>query len=155
VTVSEERDEMYSERASERRERRKRCWTDDDMTHLNHVLIYMRTLSVSASFLDTDSLDLSLTGLEVSLKSLMDPKKTPQLNRNSRFFDAPLNSVRDFASRTFKSLAPHIFSILAFCFLVPVIIAISIFSGYLVWRNVAVGWESPLYLQYGYVNPIV
>ncbi|KAF5374739.1 hypothetical protein D9758_000421 [Tetrapyrgos nigripes] len=108
----------------------------------------MRTLSVSASFLDTDALNLSLTGLEVSLKSLMDPEKMPE-QKNPRFYDAPLNSLRDFASRSFQAIAAHLISIIAFCILIPVIISISIFAGYLVWKNVAVGWESPLYLQYG------
>ncbi|KAH7885915.1 hypothetical protein F5I97DRAFT_1876383 [Phlebopus sp. FC_14] len=39
---------------------------------------------------------------------------------------------------------------LAVCLaLVPVVVILSVFSGWYVWRNVAVGWEANLYLQYG------
>ncbi|THV05985.1 hypothetical protein K435DRAFT_646222 [Dendrothele bispora CBS 962.96] len=80
----------------------------------------------------------------------MDPSNPPpEQKQNARFYDAPLNSLRDFVSRSFASLAPHLLPLVFFCLLIPVIINTSLFAGYIVWRNVAVGWEAPLYLQYG------
>ncbi|KAJ8594846.1 hypothetical protein M405DRAFT_711184, partial [Rhizopogon salebrosus TDB-379] len=53
------------------------------------------------------------------------------------------------ALRLFRPLAPHLVPVFVCLALIPVIIFLSLFSGWYVWKNVAVRWESPLYLQYG------
>jgi hypothetical protein len=54
--------------------------------------------------------------------------------------------------RLIKPLAPHLIPLVVFALAIPVVIALSLSAGWFVWRSIAVGWESPLYLQYGYVQ---
>ncbi|KAG2369475.1 putative adipose-regulatory protein-domain-containing protein [Suillus spraguei] len=49
----------------------------------------------------------------------------------------------------FRPIAPQLIPLFVCLALIPVIILFSLFSGWYVWKNVAVGWEYPLYLQYG------
>lgn len=59
-----------------------------------------------------------------------------------------------FLSSTFSALrpfAPQILPVLICIFLIPLVIFISVYAGFVVWKNVAVGWNTPLYLQFGYV----
>ncbi|KAJ7076567.1 hypothetical protein B0H15DRAFT_593417 [Mycena belliarum] len=44
---------------------------------------------------------------------------------------------------------PHILPLLVCLSFVPLLLFLSASAGWLVWRNVAVGWHAPLYLQYG------
>ncbi|KAJ7706327.1 putative adipose-regulatory protein-domain-containing protein [Mycena rosella] len=44
---------------------------------------------------------------------------------------------------------PHILPLLVCLSFVPLLIFLSASAGWLVWRNAAVGWQTPLYLQYG------
>ena len=53
--------------------------------------------------------------------------------------------------RLFRPLAPHLIPLAVFSAILPLIIFLSIGSGYLVWKSVAVSWENDLFLQYGYV----
>lgn len=53
------------------------------------------------------------------------------------------------ALRIFRPSAPQLIPLFVCLALIPIIIFLSLFSGWYVWKNVAVGWESPLYLQYG------
>lgn len=53
------------------------------------------------------------------------------------------------AFRIFRPIAPQLIPLFICLALIPIIIFLSIFSGWYVWKNVAVGWEYPLYLQYG------
>lgn len=55
------------------------------------------------------------------------------------------------ALRLFRPLAPHLVPLAVFSVTLPLIILLSIASGYVVWKSVAVGWESELFLQYGSV----
>lgn len=48
-----------------------------------------------------------------------------------------------------KLVAPQLISLSVCLLLVPLVILVSAFAGWFVWRNIAVGWETPLYLQYG------
>lgn len=51
--------------------------------------------------------------------------------------------------RLLRPFAPQLVSLLVFLALIPVVVSISLFSGWYVWRNVAVGWKTDIYLQYG------
>ncbi|KAF8213194.1 hypothetical protein K438DRAFT_1081743 [Mycena galopus ATCC 62051] len=44
---------------------------------------------------------------------------------------------------------PRILPLLVFLSFVPLLFLISASAGWIVWRNLAVGWQAPLYLQYG------
>ncbi|KAI0721221.1 hypothetical protein C8T65DRAFT_705269 [Cerioporus squamosus] len=51
--------------------------------------------------------------------------------------------------RLFRPLAPHLVPLAVFSAALPLIVFLSVGSGYLVWKSVAVSWETELYLQYG------
>ncbi|KAJ7293435.1 hypothetical protein C8J57DRAFT_1269048 [Mycena rebaudengoi] len=48
---------------------------------------------------------------------------------------------------------PRILPLLVFASFIPLVLFLSASAGWIVWRNVAVGWHSPLYLQYGDGTP--
>lgn len=48
-----------------------------------------------------------------------------------------------------RPFAPQLIPVLICLFLVPLAILLSLTAGFIVWKNVAVGWESPLHLQFG------
>ncbi|KAF8917688.1 hypothetical protein CPB85DRAFT_1285233 [Mucidula mucida] len=48
-----------------------------------------------------------------------------------------------------RPFAPQLIALAVFAFLIPLVFSLSVAAGYAVWKNVAVGWEMPLYLQYG------
>jgi hypothetical protein len=50
-----------------------------------------------------------------------------------------------------RPYAPQLVPILVFAIFVPLAILLSAFAGYIVWTNLSVSWEFPLYFQYGYV----
>jgi hypothetical protein len=50
-----------------------------------------------------------------------------------------------------RTVAPQIIPLFVFALLIPLIVAVSILAGWLVWKNASVSWEAPLYLQYGCV----
>lgn len=52
-------------------------------------------------------------------------------------------------SQHVKHVAPQLITFLVCLLLVPLVIFLSVFAGWFVWKNVAVGWEAPVYLQYG------
>jgi hypothetical protein len=60
-----------------------------------------------------------------------------------------VSGVIRFIMNLLRPIAPQLIPLFVCLALVPVIILFSLFSGWYVWKNVAVGWESPLYLQYG------
>ncbi|OJA16244.1 hypothetical protein AZE42_00072 [Rhizopogon vesiculosus] len=75
-----------------------------------------------------------------------DPKPLYEDNHQEIFwFENALSG----SLRIFRPLAPQLIPLFVCLALIPVIISFSLFSGWYVWKNVAVGWESPLYLQYG------
>ncbi|GLB36011.1 putative adipose-regulatory protein (Seipin) [Lyophyllum shimeji] len=48
-----------------------------------------------------------------------------------------------------RPYAPQIIPVLTCVFIIPLFVLLSSFAGFLVWKNVAVGWETPLHLQFG------
>lgn len=52
--------------------------------------------------------------------------------------------------RAVKPYAPQLVPLIVFIILLPAVILISFFAGFIVWNNVAVAWDVPIYLQYGY-----
>ncbi|KAI0756594.1 hypothetical protein C8Q80DRAFT_1129486 [Daedaleopsis nitida] len=67
----------------------------------------------------------------------------------------PFHPVRLFvdllwaALRLFRPLAPHLVPLAVFSVTLPLIVLLSISSGWFVWKSIAVGWETELFLQYG------
>ena len=57
--------------------------------------------------------------------------------------------------RLFSPLAPHLVPLAVFSVTLPLIILLSIASGFFVWKNIAVSWETDIYLQYGCVLCLV
>ncbi|KAG6862429.1 hypothetical protein C0995_011869 [Termitomyces sp. Mi166 len=49
----------------------------------------------------------------------------------------------------FRPFAAQIIPALICIALIPLALLLSFFSGFVVWKNVAVNWESPLNLQFG------
>ncbi|KAI1793958.1 hypothetical protein LXA43DRAFT_971602 [Ganoderma leucocontextum] len=52
-------------------------------------------------------------------------------------------------ARLFSPLAPHLVPLAVFSITLPLIILLSVGSGYFVWKSIAVSWETELFLQYG------
>ncbi|KAJ3564972.1 hypothetical protein NP233_g7939 [Leucocoprinus birnbaumii] len=48
-----------------------------------------------------------------------------------------------------RPYAPQLIPILVCLFLIPFAVCVSLFAGWRVWKSLSVGWEVPLYLQYG------
>ncbi|KAI0660485.1 hypothetical protein C8Q70DRAFT_54452 [Cubamyces menziesii] len=67
----------------------------------------------------------------------------------------PLHPIRLFidlllaALRLVQPLAPQLIPLAVFSISLPVILFLSVGSGYWVWKSVAVGWEAEVFLQYG------
>ncbi|KAH9858214.1 hypothetical protein C2E23DRAFT_718742 [Lenzites betulinus] len=67
----------------------------------------------------------------------------------------PLHPIRLFidlvlaALRLIQPLAPQLVPLAVFSVSLPLIIFLSVGSGYWVWKSVAVGWETEIFLQYG------
>ncbi|KAI6007210.1 putative adipose-regulatory protein-domain-containing protein [Pisolithus albus] len=51
--------------------------------------------------------------------------------------------------RLLRPFVPQLVCLLVFLALIPIVVSVSLFSGWYVWKNVAVGWETEVYLQYG------
>jgi len=62
---------------------------------------------------------------------------------------APIRSAFSKGLGFLRPMAPQLISMAVFLLLIPLIVFLSVFAGWIVWRNVAVGWETTLYLQYG------
>jgi hypothetical protein len=77
---------------------------------------------------------------------MADSKFTSFLQLPARLFFSALSAFLAFLRPTF----PHILPLLVCLSLVPLLLFLSASAGWIVWRNVAVGWQTPLYLQYGY-----
>ncbi|OJT15810.1 hypothetical protein TRAPUB_3916 [Trametes pubescens] len=67
----------------------------------------------------------------------------------------PLHPIRLFidltlaALRLVQPLAPQLVPLAVFSVSLPLILFLSVGSGYWVWKSVAVGWETEIFLQYG------
>lgn len=55
-------------------------------------------------------------------------------------------------STTSLRIASHLVPFLVCVSLIPLILFFSIFSGWYIWKNIPVGWQVPVYLQYGSVS---
>ncbi|KAL4070817.1 putative adipose-regulatory protein-domain-containing protein [Scleroderma citrinum] len=55
--------------------------------------------------------------------------------------------------RLLRPVAPQLVPLFVLLALIPVIVSFSLFSGWYVWKNVAVGWQTEIYLQYGDGTP--
>ncbi|KAF5355812.1 hypothetical protein D9756_004089 [Leucocoprinus leucothites] len=65
---------------------------------------------------------------------------------------APLNLLNLVAVNgvsVLRPYAPQLIPILICLFLIPIAVCLSLFAGWRVWKSLSVGWEVPLYLQYG------
>lgn len=60
-----------------------------------------------------------------------------------------LVNIISWTLRLIKPLAPHLVPLVIFSLSIPVVLFLSFSAGWFVWRSIAVGWEAPLYLQYG------
>ncbi|KAI0076234.1 hypothetical protein K474DRAFT_1645251 [Panus rudis PR-1116 ss-1] len=60
-----------------------------------------------------------------------------------------LFKILNTAVRLIKPFAPQLIPLAVFSLAIPIIGFLSISAGWFVWRSIAVGWEIPLYLQYG------
>jgi hypothetical protein len=75
-----------------------------------------------------------------------DSRTTQLLQLPSRLFFSALSAFLAFL----RPNLPHILPVLVFLSFAPLVLFLSASAGWIVWRNVAVGWQAPLYLQYGY-----
>jgi hypothetical protein len=53
------------------------------------------------------------------------------------------------AFRLIRPFSPQLIPLVTISLLFPVILSLSFYSGFYVWSNVAVGWQAPVFLQYG------
>lgn len=67
---------------------------------------------------------------------------------SSTVYDAILAS----SFNAFRAYAPQIVPLIVCTLLIPLVLAISLLAGWLVWKNASVSWEAPIYLQYGYAS---
>lgn len=51
--------------------------------------------------------------------------------------------------RLLRPYTPQLIPLAVFLLTIPVLLFLSLSAGFFVWRSIAVGWEVPLYLQYG------
>jgi hypothetical protein len=72
----------------------------------------------------------------------------------SHVVHVPLHLLQSLFSNTFAILrpyAPQIIPVLVCVLFVPLVILLSASAGFLVWKSVAVDWETPIHLQFGCV----
>ena len=70
---------------------------------------------------------------------------------------APLRFLYSFSSVSVAALrpyAPQIIPILVCVLFIPLVILLSVSAGFVVWRSVAVDWETPIHLQFGCVSSL-
>lgn len=70
----------------------------------------------------------------------------------SWFLRLPLQLCLDLFRATwgsFRSYVPDLIPLVVFVVSIPVLLFFSFSAGWFVWRSIAVGWETDLYLQYG------
>ncbi|KAJ3829805.1 hypothetical protein F5878DRAFT_569514 [Lentinula raphanica] len=106
----------------------------------------MRSLQISATGTDTDRLILGVSNLQVSL---MDAQSAEREKSSSNSWSYLLLAPFDFLSQYLRQYTPNIVSLVVFLLFIPLIGTLSLSAGVIIWRNVAVGWQIPLYLQYG------
>ncbi|KAJ3803396.1 hypothetical protein GGU11DRAFT_4862 [Lentinula aff. detonsa] len=106
----------------------------------------MRSLKISATGTDTDRLTLGVSNLQVSL---MDAETAEKERISYGFWSFLLQAPFNFVSQHLRRYTPNLVSLSVFLLFIPLICTLSLSAGVIVWRNIAVGWQIPLYLQYG------
>ncbi|KAJ4002465.1 hypothetical protein F5050DRAFT_1802408 [Lentinula boryana] len=106
----------------------------------------MRSLQISATGTDTDRLTLGVSNLQVSL---MDAETAEKERISHGFWSFLLQAPFNFVSQHLRRYTPNLVSLSVFLLFIPLICTLSLSAGVIVWRNIAVGWQIPLYLQYG------
>lgn len=77
------------------------------------------------------------------------------LGFGSSLFFAPLNLLNLVAvhgASVLRPYAPQLVPIAVCLFLIPIAVCLSLFAGWWVWKGLVVGWEVPLFLQYGWAT---
>lgn len=62
-----------------------------------------------------------------------------------------LNLVAVNGISVLRPYAPQLIPIVVCLALVPFAVCLSLAAGWMVWKSLVVGWEAPLFFQYGYV----
>jgi Putative adipose-regulatory protein (Seipin) len=62
-----------------------------------------------------------------------------------------LHSISSTSIATLRPYAPQIIPVLICVLFIPLVILFSVFAGFVVWRSVAVDWETLIHLQFGCV----
>ncbi|TFK56956.1 hypothetical protein OE88DRAFT_1803584 [Heliocybe sulcata] len=76
----------------------------------------------------------------------------PEQSFTSRLLHVPVEIFFDLLSTTLRllhPLVPYFIPLFIAAFVFPILVLFSVSAGWYVWKNVAVGWETQLYLQYG------
>jgi hypothetical protein len=87
----------------------------------------------------------------------MDVSKSQRQRQVTKFpylIELPTQIVLGLARRTLDLLrpaAPPLIPALVFLLFIPFAVFLSVSTGWIVWRSVATGWDSAVYLQYGQV----
>jgi hypothetical protein len=72
----------------------------------------------------------------------------------SRVLHLPFRLLLSFSSTsvaTLRPYAPQIVPLLICVLFIPLVFLLSVFAGFVVWKSVAVDWETPIHLQFGCV----
>ncbi|KAK0205730.1 hypothetical protein IW262DRAFT_1328328 [Armillaria fumosa] len=75
--------------------------------------------------------------------------REPRGLSQSSFASASIQYLLSLLSKSLKPFAPQLVPLAVFIFLIPLALCLSGLAGWIVWKNVAVSWETPLFLQYG------
>ncbi|EMD42159.1 hypothetical protein CERSUDRAFT_110697 [Gelatoporia subvermispora B] len=76
------------------------------------------------------------------------------ITQNAYFWPVhyPLRKLADLVAacvRLFRPVGPQLVPLVVFLAAIPVIVFLSFTAGWIVWRSIAVGWETEVFLQYG------
>ncbi|KAK0464971.1 putative adipose-regulatory protein-domain-containing protein [Desarmillaria tabescens] len=86
--------------------------------------------------------------MDTTSKHRKKSRETRGLSQSS-LASASIQYLLSLLSKFLKPFAPKIIPLVVFIFLIPLSLCLSGFAGWIVWKNVAVSWEYPLFLQYG------
>jgi len=92
--------------------------------------------------------------------NIISPSTKPRRNRpqgllknlGSSLLSVPLNFLNLVAMKGVSVLRPvalQLVPVFVCLFLIPFAVCLSVFAGWVVWKSLSLGWEVPLYLQYG------
>jgi hypothetical protein len=64
----------------------------------------------------------------------------------------PDGVVRRWVLAVTRPVAAHVVPLLVCLSLVPLLLLLSVLSGWYIWKSIPVAWQVPVYLQYGSVS---